>query len=502
MIFKRDVFISYAHIDNVALKEGEHGWVENFHRALEVRLAQLRGEKADIWRDQKLKGNDIFSEEIVEQFPKTAVLISILSPRYIKSEWCTRELREFLEAAASRIGTKVGNKSRIFKLIKTAVPYNAHPPEIADTLGYDFFITDPYTGRVKELNQKCSGELEQIYWDRFEDLARDICDLLKKLRQEDEIIPTEVQPKKIYLAETCADLKKHRDMIKRELIVFGFDILPDCRLPFVESEYKKSVENFLDQSVLSIHLVGGNYGVVPEGSKKSVTVLQNELAVKKSKAGKLQRLIWLPPDSNIDMEDERQKQFIHQVRTDAETLYGADMFETSIVNFKYALREKLKDIEEKKPKKKEEENVSIVEPGIEEPQRIYLICDHRDLDDIIELEDFLYQNEFDVILPAFEGEEEDLMQNHRENLKFCDAAVIYYGSGNDFWMQTTARDLIKIAGYGRTHPLHVKAVLLAPPVSRLKERFRLHDAIIINGMEGFSPGLMEPFIEIVRAIGK
>ena len=84
----------------------------------------------------------------------------------------------------------------------------------------------------------------------------------------------------------------------------------------------------------------------------------------------------------------------------------------------------------------------------------------------------------------------------------CVAAVIYYGSGNDLWMQTTARDLIKIAGYGRTHPMHVKAVLLAPPVSRLKERFRLHDTIIINGMEGFSSELIEPFIEIVKAMGK
>ena len=70
MSFETDVFISYAHIDNLPLKEGEKGWVAKFHRALEVRLSQLLGEKPRIWRDQKLQGNDFFGEEIVDQFPK------------------------------------------------------------------------------------------------------------------------------------------------------------------------------------------------------------------------------------------------------------------------------------------------------------------------------------------------------------------------------------------------------------------------------------------------
>ncbi len=502
MIFKRDVFISYAHIDNMALKEGEHGWVENFHRALEVRLAQLMGERPDIWRDQKLQGNDFFGDEIVEQLPKTALMISIISPRYIKSEWCTKELKEFIESAASGIGAKIGNKSRIFKLIKTAVPYDAHPPEIADTLGYEFYVTDPYSGKIKELNQKCGGELEQLYWTKLDDIAHDICNLLEKVkktgvtcthRREDQF--------KIYLAETSSDLKEQRDMIKRELIEFGYEIFPDCRLPSVESEFRKSVEHFLDQCVLSIHLVGGNYGPVPEGTQKSIIVLQNELAVKKSKARKLHRLIWLLPGSDKEIEDERQRHFIHLIRSDVETQYGADMFETSIEDFKCALHDKLKTLEEKKHKKDETEKASTFEKK-EGPGLIYLICDRRDLDHIAELEDLLYQSEFDVIIPAFEGEEEALMADHRENLKSCDAALIYYGAGSDLWMSSVTRDLIKIAGYGRTRPLHMKAVFLAPPFSKQKERFRAHDTLVINGMGGFAPGILEPFIEILKAMEK
>jgi hypothetical protein len=131
MTFEMDIFISYAHIDNLSLKEGDKGWIANFHKALEVRLAQLLGEKPRIWRDKKLQGNDFFGDEIVQQFPKTALMLSIISPRYIKSEWCTREVKEFYKTASKGIGTRIGNKCRIFKIIKTATsPGNLRYPGV------------------------------------------------------------------------------------------------------------------------------------------------------------------------------------------------------------------------------------------------------------------------------------------------------------------------------------------------------------------------------------
>lgn len=62
MKFENDIFISYAHIDDQPLVEGKKGWVSNFHRALEIRLAQLLGRRSRIWRDPKLQGNDVFAD--------------------------------------------------------------------------------------------------------------------------------------------------------------------------------------------------------------------------------------------------------------------------------------------------------------------------------------------------------------------------------------------------------------------------------------------------------
>ena len=77
----KDIFISYAHIDDESLIADKKGWISEFHRALEIRLAQLLGYKPVIWRDPALQGNHIFDKEIVDQFSKVAIMISILTPR-------------------------------------------------------------------------------------------------------------------------------------------------------------------------------------------------------------------------------------------------------------------------------------------------------------------------------------------------------------------------------------------------------------------------------------
>ena len=114
-----DLFISYAHLDDQSLEEDQKGWISKFHRVLEVKISQLMGEQPTIWRDLKLGGNDVFDDKIVQEFKQARVMISVLSPRYVKSEWCRKELNEYYDSASHGEGVKVGDKSRIIKVIKT-----------------------------------------------------------------------------------------------------------------------------------------------------------------------------------------------------------------------------------------------------------------------------------------------------------------------------------------------------------------------------------------------
>jgi hypothetical protein len=84
--FEDDIFISYAHIDNKPLTEGQKGWISHFHEALDIRLAQLLGAETKIWRDPELRGNDFLADKLIGHLPKIAILVSVISPRYINSE--------------------------------------------------------------------------------------------------------------------------------------------------------------------------------------------------------------------------------------------------------------------------------------------------------------------------------------------------------------------------------------------------------------------------------
>src|SRR5581483_1846846 len=153
MNFEGDAFISYAHLDNLELIEGRRGWVSNLHRALEVRVGQLLGKPPHIWRDPKLQGNDVFAETLTERLQRVAALVSVVSPRYVKSDWARRELAEFCKAAELQGGLRVEDKARIFKVLKTPVPLASYPPELQPILGYEFFKVDPDTGKVRELDE-------------------------------------------------------------------------------------------------------------------------------------------------------------------------------------------------------------------------------------------------------------------------------------------------------------------------------------------------------------
>jgi hypothetical protein len=177
-MFAHHVFISYAHIDNVPITEEQQGWISRFHSTLEVFLSQRLGGKARIWRDLKLQGNDVFGDEIVDAFRQTALFFSILTPRYVRSDWCKREIEEFCQFAEKTDGLVIENKSRVFKVIKTPVDRNTAerllPPVVRDSLGYEFYVQD----------EQGPLELDPDFGERYkQDYLRKVCILANNAAQ-------------------------------------------------------------------------------------------------------------------------------------------------------------------------------------------------------------------------------------------------------------------------------------------------------------------------------
>src|SRR5689334_13299963 len=110
--FTNDIFISFAHANNW------DGWVEKFQDALSHRLVEI-GAEVTIWRDKKLRGTDVFSDEIFTQLQSSALLISIISPPGIKARWCEDERQAFERFAALNGGLRFANTLRAINVVKT-----------------------------------------------------------------------------------------------------------------------------------------------------------------------------------------------------------------------------------------------------------------------------------------------------------------------------------------------------------------------------------------------
>lgn len=503
MSFDRDLFISYAHLDNESLG-GEEGWISEFHKSLHVRLAQIMGKQPNIWRDKELQGNSDFDPEIVEQFKSLAAIVSILTPRYVQSEWCVKEVEEFSRAAeSSGIPLTINNRARIFKVIKTPVELDRHPGEMRDLLGYEFFSRDA-KGRPMEFSRLYGSEGQQAFYQKLNDLAYDIADLLKEI---EEVSPgsagpvisdsgTPAQEKsadkgKIFLAETGYDLREFRAKIRRELENAGYEVLPKSQLPLYADELAEEVGRILKEVDLSIHLIGASAGITPDfgnvadGVKRSITEYCNDLSVTRSHDQGLKRLIWIMP--NLKVEDVDQEDFIDRLRRDPVAQTGAELVEAPLEDFKDTIFDTLQQIAEAKKAAEAAKDQGAGAGMADEaggPKVVYLICDKRDEEHIDPLYNYLYDQGLEVILPAFDGDETQIREDHIENMKLCDSVVIYYGQANDLWMRAKARELLKVKGYGRTKPLLAKTVYLAGPETPAKKRFRSQDAQVIHGMGG------------------
>lgn len=492
MEFDNDIFISYAHLDNEPLIKDAEGWVSQFHHAMEVRVDQLLGKKLSVWRDPKLHGNDYLDDTIFGQLPKVALLVSIFTPRYVKSAYCTNELTQFCEASENSGGLRVENKTRIFKVLKTPVPIEEHPELIRDCIGYEFYMIDPVSGRARELNHLFGDDTERAFWIKLDDLAQDICELLKSLERDPAVVsPGAMSEEKatVFLADSTFDVREHYDGVKRDLLAHQFQVVPDRPLPMNVDELMPLISESLSQSQLSIHIIGKSYGIVPEGTDRSIIELQNELAIRREEEGGFSRIIWIPP--GLEVEDDRQKRLIGSLRSDPRIQKGADLLETPFEDLKMQIHKALKP-------------APVANIGAQEPneaieiQRIYVLCDVRDFNNVTPVADYLFEQGCEVMLPVFQGDEADVRSDNDENLRSADAVLIYYGSPNESWLRAKLRELRKSAGLGRTAPLKAKAILVAPPNSQQDNWLRTHEARVIAQPEEFTADLLEPFLADLR----
>jgi len=482
--FERQAFISYAHIDDQPLPEEEHGWVGRFHAYLENFLSQTLGERANIWRDERLTGNDDFADEIEIQLDDVAVLVSIVSPRYLKSEWCNREVDAFCRAANEHLGLEVGNRSRLFKVMRFPVPPDEQPEAMRSTLGYEFFLMDGE--RPLPLDPALGPEAAQTYRRRILLMAHDIAEMVKALAEGTAKPAADATT--VYLAECSYDRREDRELLASELRAEGITVVPRRPLPSVEADYVVAVKRLLAEADLSIHLIGASRGVVPDGpGQDPVPVIQNRIAAALSAEEGLPRVLSVP--RGLTGHDAAHQQWIDALHSDATLQQGADLVTGDLEELKGAVHGTLERLRSAPPEIEPDASGELATAPL-----VWLICDRSDRQATLPLIKHLRAQGLQVKLPAFTGSASDLRAANEALAAACDSVLLYWGEGDEAWRVHQESNLRKQIGR-RDRPLKAMATWVAAPDSDDKD-FAIvsEEPGLIDGRGDFDPSLLATFL--------
>ena len=462
--YQADVFISYARLDDKPVMGDPVGWVSQLHTELVNQLPVYLGAEAQIWRDQEeIRNNEDFSKKISHQLENSATFIAILSESFINREWCLRELEEFAQHADKRFGIYIdGDKKRIFSIERMPVSREVLPSQLEGTTTYRFFEG----GRI--LRPTVNTAHRAKYLASIEDLLIDISKVLKLLaksaRGDAAAAPVpETQGPTVYLAQSTSGLDDQAAELRRDLTERGCRVLPAGDLPLRSARFKEEVSAALDKCALSIHLVGEDYGFVPEGeAQKSSVWMQHDLALEKAKGGDFACLVWVAGQAP---KDERQRAFLAYLEDDDTAQKHMDLLQNcGLEELKAEAHDKLAKLAEKRAKAAEAKQVAAARQqaappapiaaaapapagalSLDEPPIVYIICEQasRKSPGLIALRKHLLAKGYD---PVFLERAEDgggVLQQHVENLAQCDACLIYYDQASSDWLAQTLGALRK-----------------------------------------------------------
>lgn len=418
--FNYDVFVSYAHVDDIPDIDSQPGWVTNLVRKLSIRLAQQLGgsDTFKLWMDRKqgdgLGGNNPIQEKIEGTLQRAAVMVVIMSPAYIKREWCQRELAAFSEAMQK---VKLSN-GRIFIVERANVDQAERPPQLQNLRGYRFWIDKDGEGH-RTLGIPIPTAEDRQYWDELTGLAAELAKELRDIKgvveaslptpdNRDTVVAEADDRPMVFLAEATDDLYYVRKQVVDYLDQAGLQVVPSANehYPSAEDEFRAAVERDLAAcNTVCVQLLSG----VPSRYQQFVEI-QYEMAAASGK----KLLQWRSRDVELSqIEDQHLRDLL-----DGETVLAV-----GIEEFKKTVVERAQSAAKARQRAESAATDGDV-PARAAFIRVSAVAEEADL--LEGIADVLGRNE--VYYDA--GEIEDLQEELQYVFENCDGLIIPYANGD------------------------------------------------------------------------
>lgn len=321
------LFLSYSVDDNL----DPEGWVINFHTRLVRRLKVIGGEELPLFLDRYDLDGNLLKESLEKHLNETKILLALVSPSYLRKDWCKTERSLFLKSLKKQV---TDPEERIFIAIKMVDKgykdiskefIKTLPKELRRQRYFKFFELDSN-------NNPAELEFDHAkFKEALNDLARKLIDFINNVDGE----PKTDNKKYIYVAESTREIGKNRQQIIREIESHGYGVYPTEQLPESSEEIIDKIKFYLSRATLSVNILGGNYGFIVPGTNKSLPQIQYELA----RSMGVPTIFWM--DRTIKLKDETQISFIKSVNS--ELTDPSDFLIGSIEDFIIELSDKLNE---------------------------------------------------------------------------------------------------------------------------------------------------------------
>ncbi|MCY4419006.1 MAG: hypothetical protein OXB93_04055 [Cytophagales bacterium] len=488
------VSIVYAQGGSTAGRIRDGVWSARFKKHLALLFKQVTGED--------LKIHSISDDRTIqeEDLKKSESILCVLSGSYERAHPIHAPTHQLLEQLGEKNISLYG-KHRFFKILREDINVGRLFPEHRYIPHYSFFDVDPITQEKRYFSHEGGIEMEQSYWLRLIDVVHDLSAIHGYLAHPNEEEAKRKFPinKTVYLAESGADTADSRRALRRELQRRGFRVLPERAFPPRPEAVEKMTQLDLQQSILSIHLIGRDYGRPLPGTNISIIELQNRVAhqhtlntLRKRKKGekKFYRFLWMDPEN--ENLDQKQRAFVEIIQSEAATVEEAEVLEVEVPEFKSIVLGKLSALQNTEEQEKQKEIKK-------DKMGIYLMYDGRDRNDIDQIASLLIDEGFHVLTLPPEGEPWELRKTHQQHLRECDGAIIYLNKATPQWLNTKLQDILKAPAFGRNSDIPAKAALLrsnSPVYKKLGESITV--VRYPKGKETISSEILNPFLEQMK----
>ena len=465
--YEHDVFVSYAHVDDEPEPGETTGWVTTLVSYLKHKLAQKlgRSDAFSLWMDHELLGHASLSRQITGTLERTATLVVILSPGYIASSWCQREASAFL----SHLAKRRESSSPIFVVRRDKID-GTEPEEFGDLTGYQFWVQDSLGTSTHILGTPRPNPSDMRYYDRLNDLASELAEHLKSLRDPAQRGPQKVTPDErptVFIAEPTDDLDEVHNDVKRYLQQAGLRVLPDCWYPRDPGAFQRAATRDLANCDVFVQLLSGSVGKRTPDVPDGYAHLQLQMAESSGKP----ILQWRIEDLDTGrISDPR-----HRALLERETVLAV-----GIEEFKRTIKERVLKKRAPAPTKPIDAFV-FVDGGAEDSPLAEQVCEA------------LKQYGAGYVLPERRGTAAEMRQELERNLEDCDALIVVYGASDRGWVDEQLRQCRKALSR-RERPLQAVAVFEGPPETKERLNVNLPKMLTIDCRRGLDEAALSKFL--------